>query len=133
MTRTHIDSIAPCFIVSDVDQSIAFYRDRLGFEVMYQDPETDPFFAIVNRGSIMLFLKADGDAHPQPNHLNHHYMKWDAYLSVPDPAALAAEFTANGATLLKPLGITTENLLGFEISDPDNYILFFGRPNTTEG
>lgn len=132
MTKAHIDSISPCFIVSDVPRSIAFYRDRLGFEVMYQDPDTDPFFAIVQRDNIMLFLKSDREAHPQPNHLNHHYMHWDAYLSVPDPEALAAEFNASGATFLKPLGITTENLLGFEISDPDNYILFFGRPNTAQ-
>lgn len=127
-----IDSISPCFIVSDVRRSIAFYRDQLGFNVTFQGSETDPFFAIVQRDKIMLFLKSDRHAHPQPNHLNHHYMKWDAYLLVPDPEALAAEFTQNGATFHKPFGITTENLLGFEISDPDNYILFFGRPNTPQ-
>lgn len=126
-----IDSISPCFIVSDVPQSITFYRDRLGFSVIFQAPDTDPFFAIVLRDNAMLFLKADRDAHPQPNHLNHHHMKWDAYLSVPNPEALSAEFTANGTTFLKPIGITTENLLGFEIADPDSYILFFGRPNNT--
>jgi hypothetical protein len=26
--------------------------------------------------------------------------------------------------------ITTERLRGFEISDPDGYVLFFGRPET---
>jgi hypothetical protein len=35
-----------------------------------------------------------------------------------------------GVAFHKPLMITTERLRGFEISDPDGYILFFDRPDT---
>ena len=37
MTRPAIGSINPFFTVSDVAVSIAFYRDRLGFEVRDAD------------------------------------------------------------------------------------------------
>jgi hypothetical protein len=48
---------------------------------------------------------------------------------VRDPDALAAEFADRGAPFYKPPMNTTEDLRGFEIADPDGYVLFFGRPN----
>jgi hypothetical protein len=42
------------------NRSISFYRDKLGFEVMFQEPpapEQDPFFAIVRRDGAMIFLE----------------------------------------------------------------------------
>jgi hypothetical protein len=36
MTRPKTEAISPFFIVSNVDQTIAFYRGKLGFEVRYQ-------------------------------------------------------------------------------------------------
>ncbi len=129
MTRATINGIAPCFIVSDVTQTLGFYCGKLGFEVLHQDPETDPFFAMISRDGAVLFVKSDANVLPAPNPSRNPEMKWDAYVFVPDPDALAAEFAANGLTFHKPLGITTENLRGFDVRDPDGYVLFFGRPN----
>jgi catechol 2,3-dioxygenase-like lactoylglutathione lyase family enzyme len=127
MVRPVIESMCPFFIVSNVPQTIAFYTDRLGFDTSYKEPEEDPFFAIVARDGAWLFVKA-GEASPLPNPKRDPAMKWDAYCYTPDPDALAAEFTGRGASFSKPLGITTEGLRGFEITDPDGYVLFFGRP-----
>jgi catechol 2,3-dioxygenase-like lactoylglutathione lyase family enzyme len=127
MTRGRIESISPFFVVTNVSQTIAFYREKLGFETAYQEPMADPFFAIVRRDMAMIFLK-HGGAPPMPNPLRSPSMKWDAYVSVPDPDALAAEFAGNSLTLHKPLMNTSENLRGFEVRDPDGYVLFFGRP-----
>jgi hypothetical protein len=127
MTRARIETIAPSFIVSHVGQTIAFYRDKLGFEAMFQEPETDPFFAIVRRDGVMIFMKSVGEP-PLPNSVRHPWVKWDAYVYVPDPDSLAVEFAANGAAFRTPLGETSERLWGFEISDPNGYVLFFGRP-----
>jgi len=47
----------------------------------------------------------------------------------PDPGhALAAEFGANGIAFHVPLRNRDDGLRGFEIDDPDGYVLFFGRP-----
>ena len=89
MTETRISSIAPFFIVSNVPAACAFYRDLLGFEVTFQEPAEDPFFGIVQRGGAMIFLK-DVGVDPQPNSKRHRDARWDAYLYVPDPDALAA-------------------------------------------
>jgi hypothetical protein len=47
---------------------------------------------------------------------------------VPDPDALAVELAARGVTFSAPLTDTHDGLRGFELADPDGYVLFFGRP-----
>lgn len=129
MARATINAIAPFFIVRNVQQTVAFYCEKLGFEADYLDPPTDPFFATVRRDGAMIFLKSHKDLPPLPNSSRHPWIRWDAYVSVPDPDALAAEIADRGLTLHKPLGNTSENLRGFDVRDPDGYVLFFGRPN----
>lgn len=129
MTRATIDSVAPFFIAGDVDRSLAFYRDKLGFSVVFQEtepPNQTPFFAIVSRDSAMLFLKGSGAA--LPNAKRYAWARFDAYFSVPDPDALAAEFEDRGVSFSEPLKDTHDGLRGFELMDPDGHVLFFGRP-----
>ncbi len=128
MAPAKIEAISPFFIVSNVDQTIAFYCEKLGFETRFQQPARNPFFAIIGRDGAQLFVKSEQDVSPQPNSQRHPHLKWDAYLDAPDPDALAAEFTDRGAAFSTPLQDTHDGLRGFEISDPDGYILFFGRP-----
>ncbi len=66
MTGPAIGSISPFFIPADVPAAISFYRDKLGFEVTFQEPAADPFFAIVARDGAMILLKSVGFA-PLPN------------------------------------------------------------------
>lgn len=128
MARAIINGIAPFFIVRDVPRSVAFYCERLGFETKHQDPATDPFFAIVARDSAWIFLKSHEGLQPAPNSSRHAWIKWDAYVFVPDPDALADELAQRHMEFHTPLGVTSENLRGFEVRDPDGYVLFFGRP-----
>ena len=129
-TQARLDFIAPFFIVRDVMPSLAFYRDRLGFEVMFLGPDDDdPFFAMLSRDGVRLMLKAiTPEVQPTPNPSRHEWARWDAYIHTPDPDALAAEFTARGVPFRAPLGINSDQLRGFEIMDGDGYVLYFGRP-----
>jgi catechol 2,3-dioxygenase-like lactoylglutathione lyase family enzyme len=128
MTRPAATAISPFLIVSDIDQTIAFYRDKLGFEQRLREPETSPFFGIIGRDGAQILIKSDKDVSPLPNHKRHHYMRWDAFVYAPDPDALATEFAGHGAAFSVPLKETEDGLRGFEITDPDGYVLFFGRP-----
>jgi catechol 2,3-dioxygenase-like lactoylglutathione lyase family enzyme len=128
MTRPNTPGISPFFIVGNVDRTIAFYRDKLGFETRFQEPGSDPFFAIIGRDGAQIFIKSDNAVSPLPNSSRHPSMRWDAYVDTPDPDALAAEFAGDGAVFSAPLQDTHDGLRGFEIRDPDGYILFFGRP-----
>jgi catechol 2,3-dioxygenase-like lactoylglutathione lyase family enzyme len=130
-TQIEIGGAAPCLIVRDVPETLAFYRDRLGFEVTYQGPEPDDiFFGIVQRGRAMLMFKTVG-VEPVANHtrdVGQGEMRWDTYIYVPDPDALAAEFASGNVTFSRPLADTHDGLRGFEIEDVNSYLLFFGRP-----
>ena len=128
MTRPTTTAISPFFIVSNVDRTIAFYCEMLGFEATFQQPGQNPFFAILCRDGAQLFVKSDGNVTPLPNAKRHPSMRWDAFVYAPEPDALAAEFADHGAAFSAPLKDTHDGLRGFELTDPDGYVLFFGRP-----
>lgn len=133
MTKTEISGIAPFFIVKNVPAALRFYRDRLGFDITFQGPgEDDIFFGIVRRGAALIMLK-DVGVEPVPNYtrdIKKGIARWDAYLYVPDPDALAAEFSLRNVEFFRPLKDDDDGLRGFEVKDTDGYILFFGRPQT---
>ena len=64
---------------------------------------------------------------PVPNYNRKPAFSWDAYLEVPDPDALAAEFASRGVRFSVPLADADDDLRGFVIKDLDGYGLFFGR------
>lgn len=133
MTTPEISGIAPFFIVRNVPAALSFYRDRLGFDVTFQGPEPDDvFFGIVQRGGATIMFK-DVGVDPLPNRardVNQGIARWDAYLHVPDPDALAAEFSSRNVEFSVPLDDTDDGLRGFELQDADGYVLFFGRPRS---
>ena len=133
MTQPEISGISPFFIVRHVPSSLSFYRDQLGFEITFQGPAPDDvFFGIVRRGGAMIMLKAVG-VDPLPNYkrdVKKGVARWDAYVDVPDPDALAAEFALRNVEFSEPLKDTDDGLRGFELKDADGYVLFFGRPRS---
>ena len=132
MTQTEVGGASPLFIVRSVPETLAFYRDRLGFEVTFEGPEPDDiFFGIVQRGRAMIMFKHIG-VEPVPNYtrdIKQGIARWDAYIYVPDPDALAAEFASRNVEFFEPLTDTSDDLRGFELQDANGYVLFFGRPN----
>src|SRR5687768_5204105 len=133
MTKLDISGIAPFFIVKNVPAALSFYRDRLGFDITFQGPDPDDiFFGIVQRGGAMIMVK-DVGVDPLPNYkrdVKKGWARWDAYLHVPDPDALAAEFSSRNVELAQPLKDDDDGLRGFELKDADGYVLFFGRPRS---
>src|SRR5688500_8155634 len=112
MEPIEVGSASPLFIARDVP-ALAFYRDLLGFVVMFEGSEyADIFFGIVQRGSAMSMFK-DIDMAPVPNHpqkIGHGIAPWDAYIYVPDPDALYEEFASRGNDFHVPLGNNSDNL-----------------------
>lgn len=128
MTKAAIKGASPSFIARDIDRTLAFYSDKLGFRVALLQPEQNPFFAIVVRDAAQIFFKSEQGIAPVPNSTRHRHLRWDAYFYVPHPDALSAEFAAHGVMLSAPLRDTHDGLRGFELIDPNGYVLFFGRP-----
>ena len=81
MTQSQVFNVAPFFIVRDLASAFRFYRNRLGFEIMFEGPPGDPFFGIVQRGGAMIMLKVVG-VDPLPNYSREPAARWDAYIGV---------------------------------------------------
>jgi catechol 2,3-dioxygenase-like lactoylglutathione lyase family enzyme len=124
----NLTSISPFFIVKDLQASISYYIERFGFQLDFQGPADDPYYAGVSREGIGIMLKAIlPDVLPQPNHTRHEWARWDAYIYTLDPDALFDEFSRRGASFVKKLSYIDEGLWGFEVTDADGYVLAFFR------
>jgi hypothetical protein len=87
MTRPTTTAISPFFVVSNVDRTIAFYREKLGFEATFREPDQNTFFAITRRDGAQFFVKSDRrrDAAAESRHPS---MRWDAYVMCQTPMLL---------------------------------------------
>jgi hypothetical protein len=122
----NLASISPFFIVTDLQVSISYYIERFGFQVDFQGPDDDPYYARVSRDGIGIMLKAIvPDVLPQPNHTRHEWARWDAYIYTLDPDTLFDEFSQRGAPFVKTLSFIDKGLWGFEVTDADGYVLAF--------
>jgi catechol 2,3-dioxygenase-like lactoylglutathione lyase family enzyme len=88
------------YIVDDVDRAVAFYRDRLGFELKAQP---GPGFAIVTRGQLRLLLSAPsgpgGAAQPAADGRRPEPGGWNRIqIEVDDLATEVEALRAAGAT-----------------------------------
>ena len=125
-TTRNLVSISPFFIVKDLQASIAFYRERLGFQLDFDGPAGDVYYAGVSRDGIGIMLKEIlPDVLPCPNHSRHPWARWDAYIYTLDPDTLFDEFRQRGVPFVKQLSFIDEGLWGFEITDADGYVLAF--------
>jgi catechol 2,3-dioxygenase-like lactoylglutathione lyase family enzyme len=121
---THVTGIAPQFLVDDLDRAIAYYCDKLGFEL---DFKYQSFYAAVTRDGFAIHLKcapkmsADREHRKQNEHL-------DAYISVSDVRELFRELETRRAQVIKPLEERPWACLDFYVEDPDGYILCFSEP-----
>jgi len=124
--KRNLAAIRPSFIVKDLQTSIAYYRERLGFQLDFQGPDDGPFWAGVSRDGIGIMLKAvAADVLPCPHHTRHEWAPPDALIYSMDPDTLFDEFSRRGASFVKTLSFVEQGLWGFAITDADGYVLVF--------
>ena len=123
-TKPHLTSLAPQFLVDNLERSIAYYQ-QLGFSF----GETwEGFYAIGCLDGLELHLKEAPKnlAERQYRQENDHL---DAAGGVDGIEAFYEQCVANGASIIKPLQLTPWGAKGFYIEDPDGYIIAFsGMP-----
>jgi len=122
--RATLTGIAPQFLVDDLDAAIAYYRERLGFEL---DFCYESFYASVSRDGFAIHLKcapkalADRVHRKQQEHL-------DAYIGVAGAASLYDELRSRGAVITRSLEERPWSCRDFYVEDLDGYILCFSEP-----
>lgn len=128
-------SVTPNLIVADIDRSIAFYRDVLGFSVQATVPQAAPFvFAWMQRDDIGVFLNTVGsvkDDHPELaarpiGGTNTLYIAIEAIDAESGIESLYEAVRARARVVMLP---TTQfyGMREFGIEDPDGYVIFLGQ------
>ena len=118
--------VAPVLQVADLERSLTFYRERLGFDLEFV---YEGFYASVIRDGCRVHLnrsappERDQEAFETAGHL-------DACFGVEDAEALAKVLASSGAVFavkLRSMPYGRE----FYVRDPDGYILGFIQPDET--
>ena len=124
-----ITGIAPQFLVDDLDRAVAYYRDRLGFEL---DFIYESFYASVSRDGFAIHLKhAPKLAAERAHRKQHEHL--DAHVSVSGIRELFTEMQTRGAEVIKPLEERPWACVDFYVEDPDGYILCFSEQTSAAG
>ena len=121
-----LTGIAPQFLVDDLDRAIAYYRDRLGFDL---DFCYESFYAGVSRDGLKIHLKCAPKSPGDRAHRKQHE-HLDAYIGVAGVATLHDELRSRGATITRPPEARPWSCIDFYVEDPDGYILCFSEPTT---
>jgi catechol 2,3-dioxygenase-like lactoylglutathione lyase family enzyme len=126
-------SVGVRYIVDDVDASIAFYRDRLGFtEVMHPAPT----FAMLQHGDLRLVLSAPsgqgGGGVAMPDGTLPKPGGWNRFqLQVDDLETRVEQLRAEGATFRNELvtGVGGKQIL---VEDPSGNLVELFEPTRQE-
>ena len=123
---------SPLMEVFDMPTSLAFYRDKLGFEVTGDSGQGDESgWVMLQLGGATIMLNTaydDGERPDQPDAARvaaHH--DTCIYFGCPDVDAAYEHLKANGITC-DPPAIAPYGMKQLYLTDPDNYNLCFQWP-----
>jgi glyoxylase I family protein len=132
MMPVTIRGLCPLLQVFDMPQSLAFYCDRLGFEIVQSDRDSDDCDWVWLRwGSAELMLNTAYEvnqrpAAPDPRRVAAH-ADTALYIGTPDVEALYSEWRDRYGDVAPPV-IRDYGMKQWTITDPDGYLLCFQCP-----
>jgi uncharacterized glyoxalase superfamily protein PhnB len=118
-----IRQIVPLFFTTDIPATLAYYKDKLGFESLgtWQEP---PVYAMVARDHHAIHFRCAEP--PTANPDKYSYELLDAYLHVEDADALYSEYAARGVEFTRNLANMPWKSREFVVKDCDGRLLAFG-------
>jgi predicted enzyme related to lactoylglutathione lyase len=120
-----LTGISPVILVADLECSVAYYRDRLGFTCeVYGDP---PNFATAARDQATILLALAEEADRLVPHWQIVDKMWNAYIRVDDVDAIYAEVQQRGAGIDYTIYNAPHGFREFGVQDPDGHDIAFGQ------
>lgn len=120
-------TVSPSLTVQDLEASMAFYRDVLGFVVVSTHQEEGGYQgAELKAGSIHLYLSQDDFAKGRERKKGVGFRLW--CVTTQDLDELAADIEARGGKLSQPITERSWGGRDFAVVDPDGFALTFANP-----
>jgi predicted enzyme related to lactoylglutathione lyase len=113
-------------LVADIERSVAYYRDRLGFACeVYGDP---PDFIVATRDEVKILM-----AHcEEPERIVPNWRivpnVWNVFIGVDDVEAIYEEVQRRGAEIDYTLYNAPSGFREFGVQDPDGHDIAIGQP-----
>ena len=124
-----LDPAVPLLQVFDMQASLKFYCDVLGFQIV--DQTDHDWWAMIKLGDAVLMLNTayeDGQRPPLPESARvRGHNDVSLYFEFPDLDALHSHLRAKGCGV-QPPSTTTYGLRQLNVRDPDGYELCFTAP-----
>jgi catechol 2,3-dioxygenase-like lactoylglutathione lyase family enzyme len=115
-----IEGIVPQFLVKDLDRSLAYYTEQLGFEEQFR---YEDFYAGVQRDGQTIHLKS-GQPNKEERQSRRDNEDLDVNCSVKGIDALYEEFGGKSVEVIQQLRAMPYGR-EFYVADPDGYVLGF--------
>jgi catechol 2,3-dioxygenase-like lactoylglutathione lyase family enzyme len=125
-----LKKLTPNLIVSNVERSLAFYRDVLGFAVAFTVPEASPLvFAAVQSGPVEIFLNAPEAATAEYPALKNRPLGGTLTLFIEVVGVRAVhDSLKDRVEIVMPLETKWYGMTEFAFEDPDGYLITFAEP-----
>lgn len=118
--------ISPVLLVSDLERSVGYFRDKLGFQCeVYGEP---PNFATARRDAATILLALCNEPERIVPNWRIVDMTWNAYIRVDDVESIYAEVQDRGAGIDYTLYDAPSGFREFGVQDPDGHDIAFGQP-----
>lgn len=129
--RVSFNKVTPNLIVADMDKSLNFYRDVLGFTVSQTVPDHAPFiFAWMKRGEADIFLNQQQKPQPgQPDLFAGRQIggTLSMYITLTGIDDLLKQVEQHGIRPAIPLHKEFYGMKEFAVLDPDGYVIIFAE------
>jgi len=113
--------LTPNLMVNNMDASLKFYTEGLGFERTITVPDETPFvFAAVAAGTVEIFLNTQESGTVQAGGMS-------MYLEVEGLNRLHERVQQNNIKIHIPLNETFYGMREFAVLDPDRYLVIFAE------
>jgi catechol 2,3-dioxygenase-like lactoylglutathione lyase family enzyme len=124
-----LKKLTPNLVVSNVERSLAFYRDVLGFAVAFTVPEASPLvFAAVQSGPVEIFLNAPEPAIAEYPAFKDRPLGGTLTLFIEVSAVRKVHDALNGRVkIVMPLETKWYGVTEFAFEDPDGYLITFAE------
>lgn len=126
MTMPTLTGISPVLLIADVERSVEYYRDRLGFECeVYGDP---PDFVAARRDEATILMALCLEPERIVPNWKIVSNVWNVYIRVDDADAIYAEVQERGAGIDYTIYDAPHGFREFGVQDPDGHDIAFGQP-----
>jgi|SoiMethySBSTD1v2_1073268.scaffolds.fasta_scaffold09088_7 uncharacterized glyoxalase superfamily protein PhnB len=129
-----LNTLTPNLVVSNVERSIAFYRDVLGFTVTATVPDAAPYaFASLRHGAVEVFLNAPEAASAEYPLFGERPIggTLTLFIGVSDVVA-AYDALKDRVTIVMPFEKKWYGVTEFAFEDPDGYVITFAQPEQSQ-